>query len=83
MLRVIFDEKEKFVLPEAGEVPRQFDLTPYDVATMCGIPYVQQRTAVEEFLKRAPVKLDDRGKIFVPDCVEIVKAAIFYRKQLS
>ena len=76
-------EKEKFVLPEAGKVPRQFDLTPYDVATMCGIPYVQQRTAVEEFLKRAPVKLDDRGKIFVPDCVEIVKAAIFYRKQLS
>jgi CRP-like cAMP-binding protein len=76
-------EKEKFVLPEAGKVPRQFDLTPGDIATMCGIPYEKQRLTIEAFLKQAPVKLDDRGKIFVPDCVEIVKAAIFYRKQLS
>ena len=76
-------EKEKFVPPVAGKVPRQFDLTPSDVANMCGVPYEKQRLIVEAFLKQAPVRLDGNGKIFAPDCVEIVKAAAFYRKQLS
>ena len=76
-------EKEKFVPPAAGKVPRQFDLTPSDVANMCGVPYEKQRLIVDAFLQQAPVRLDVNGKIFAPDCVEIVKAAAFYRKQLS
>ena len=76
-------EKEKFVPPAAGKVPHQFDLTPGDVANMCGVPYEKQRLIVDAFLQQAPVRLDVNGKIFAPDCVEIVKAATFYRKQLS
>lgn len=76
-------EKEKFIPPAAGKVPRQFDLTPSDVANMCGVPYEKQRLIVDAFLQQAPVRLDVNGKIFAPDCVEIVKAAAFYRKQLS
>ena len=76
-------EKEKFTPPPSGKVPRQFDLTPTDVANMCGVPYEKHRAAVEDFLTHAPVRLDENGRIFTPDCVEIMKAAAFYRKQLS
>ena len=44
---------------------------------------ISKPESVDAFLQQAPVRLDVNGKIFAPDCVEIVKAAAFYRKQLS
>ena len=76
-------EKEKFVSSDVGKVPWNFDLTPADVANMCGIPYEKQRLVVEDFLRQAPVRLWEQDKIFAPSCVEILKAAAFYRKQAA
>ena len=58
----------------------QFDLTPYDLANMCGIPQEQQAIALGQFIKDSRVRLVS-NKIYIADCRELMKAAEFYRKQ--
>lgn len=58
----------------------QFDLSPIDLANMCGITSEQQRSCIEAFLKDPRIKLIN-DKIYVSDCQDIVKSASYYRKQ--
>ena len=73
-------EKERFV-PTRTKVAKHFDFTPQDLANMTGIPLINQRNVIEQFLRLDPVRVDEKGKVFVPDCADILKAAAFYRKQ--
>ncbi|MBO5137460.1 MAG: cyclic nucleotide-binding domain-containing protein [Spirochaetaceae bacterium] len=75
-------EKEKFVPNPTSKTPRQFDLTPQDLANMCGIPHDDQGNVIQQFLENAPVRQTENNKILVPDCAEVLKSAAFYRKQL-
>ncbi|MBQ9238040.1 MAG: cyclic nucleotide-binding domain-containing protein [Treponema sp.] len=71
-------EKSKLML--TGKVPLQTDLTLIDLANMCGIPQGMQTEAIYRFQSDSPVKLVN-GKVFIPDCLEMVKQAAFYRRQ--
>jgi CRP-like cAMP-binding protein len=73
-------EKAKITL--APNVSYQTDLTPYDVANMCGIPQDQQSAPLYKLETDPHVKLVD-NKILVPDVLELFKQAAFYRKQNS
>jgi len=56
----------------------QFDITPYDLANMCGIPQEEQGSLLATFVKDSRIKLVN-NKIFVPDCYEITKIGPLYR----
>ncbi|HOE09141.1 MAG TPA: cAMP-binding protein, partial [Treponemataceae bacterium] len=58
----------------------QFDLTPFDLANMCGIPQEEQGFCLNTFIKDPRVKLN-ANKIYISDCAELVKTASYYRKQ--
>jgi hypothetical protein len=47
---------------------------------MCGIPRELQAEGLYKLESDSHVKLAN-GKILVPDCLELVKQAAFYRKQ--
>ena len=74
---------EQTILSASGKIVHTFDLTPADVSNMCGISQANQYMAVEHFLKQGYISLDENGKLFVSDCRELMKAAAFYRKQIS
>jgi len=57
----------------------QTDYTPQNIAELCGIDSNSQREVIEKFMQLAHVKYN-RGKILVPDCLELVKQAEFFRK---
>lgn len=71
---------------EKGRIPvckgkgHQYDLTPYDLANMCGIPHEQQAIALGQFIQDPRVRLIG-NKIFIPDCIELMKMSEFFRKQ--
>ena len=72
-------EKTKINLSQQN-VQYQTDLTPYDLANMCGIPKEQQAESLIRLQSDSHVRFVN-GKILVPDCRELVKQAAFYRKQ--
>ncbi|MBP3708802.1 MAG: cyclic nucleotide-binding domain-containing protein [Treponema sp.] len=72
-------EKTKLNFMQAN-VQYQTDLTPYDLANMCGIPKEQQAESLLRLQSDSHVRFVN-GKILVPDCMELVKQAAFYRKQ--
>lgn len=57
----------------------QFDLTPYDLANMCGIPQEEQASCLQSFIKDSRVKIIN-GKIYISDCYEILKTTALRRK---
>lgn len=71
---------EKAKITIAANVQYQTDLTIYDLANMCGIPKEMQAEGLYKLQTDPHVKLVD-GKILVPDCLELMKQAAFYRKQ--
>ena len=56
------------------------ELTIEDLVNMCAIPKNQQASVKFQFYENAPVKFIE-NKIFIPDCLEILKQAAIYRKQ--
>jgi CRP-like cAMP-binding protein len=72
-------EKAKINL-STSNVQFQTDLTLIDLANMCGIPQNMQTTALYQIQTDPHIKIVD-GKILIPDCLELVKQAAFYRKQ--
>ncbi|ERF61524.1 Crp/Fnr family transcriptional regulator [Treponema socranskii] len=72
-------EKTKINLSQQN-VQYQTDLTPYDLANMCGLPKEQQAESLIRLQSDSHVRFIN-GKILVPDCRELVKQAAFYRKQ--
>jgi len=71
---------EKNRAPLGKNASHQFDLTPYDLAHMCGIPQEQQAIVLGQFIKDPRVRLVS-NKIYIADCRELMKASEFYRKQ--
>ncbi|MGI5173528.1 Crp/Fnr family transcriptional regulator [Treponema sp. OMZ 840] len=71
---------EKNRVPLGKGASHQFDLTPYDLANMCGIPQEEQAIILAQFIKDPRVRLVG-NKIYISDCRELMKAAEFYRKQ--
>jgi len=71
---------EKAKINLAPNVQFQTDLTVYDLANMCGIPKEQQAEALYKLESDSHIKLVE-NKIMIPDCLELVKQAAFYRKQ--
>ena len=73
-------EKQRIDIDKMTTKAKQTDLTPKDVANMCGIPNEQQPRAIYDFSTSSQIKLVD-GKIYIKDVPELVKQAAFYRKQ--
>ncbi|MCQ2611548.1 MAG: cyclic nucleotide-binding domain-containing protein [Treponema sp.] len=71
---------EKTNINIAPGVSFQSTLTCMDLANMCGINQQQVAAAVYNLQNDPRIKLVD-GKIFVPNCMELIKQAAFYRKQ--
>ncbi len=60
----------------------QLNLTPYDLARMCGIPQEQQTAALQPFLSNPRIRIVG-GNLYVPDIEEVVKSAEFFRRQAA
>ncbi len=73
-------EKQKINIDKLMSKTQQTDLTPKDIANMCGIPLDQQPRAIYEFSQSSHIKLVD-NKIYIKDIPELLKQSLFYRKQ--
>lgn len=62
--------------------PYQSDISVMDLATMCVIPQHHLYTVTSEFQSNGRIKIIN-GKIYVPDCLEVLKQSAFCRKQKS
>jgi CRP-like cAMP-binding protein len=71
---------EKAKMNLTSKTQYQTDLSVYDLANMCGIPKEQQMEGIFKLQNDSHIKIF-AGKILVPDCLELVKQAAFYRKQ--
>ena len=59
--------------------PYQSDLTPKDLVGMCTIPANQEASVLYQLSTDKTLKIIG-GKIYIPDCLEILKQAAFFRK---
>ncbi|AEE16884.1 Crp/Fnr family transcriptional regulator [Treponema brennaborense] len=73
-------EKAKIAVDSPVKVSFTFDLSPEDIADMCGISHDMQGMAINRFMDTAPVRRDGR-KLLVTDCLEVIKSAAVHRKQ--
>ena len=71
-------EKQKIVADRIG-TSHQTDLTPKDLANMCGIQSNYQPKAIYDFQQSSNIKIIN-GKILIKDCLEIAKLSAFLRK---
>lgn len=60
--------------------PYQTNLTVDDIAAMCGFKQEERRKYIYSFQNSCLFSIHN-GKIFIPDCLELIKQAAFYRKQ--
>lgn len=74
-------EKAKVSIDPKLKTPYQTDLTPQDIATMCGLTQNEQNLYLHKFMMDPHVKMGPENKILVPDCLELIKQSAFYRKQ--
>ncbi|MFA6937638.1 MAG: cyclic nucleotide-binding domain-containing protein [Treponema sp.] len=82
MIDMLALQVEKIKITIAPNVSYQTDLTAYDVANMCGIPQDEQASPMYKLSTDSHVRIVD-GKILIPDVLELLKQAAFYRKQNS
>lgn len=73
-------EKQRLPLSESSPTSLQLDISPQELANMCAIPPNEQYTTLDLFEREQRVRVI-RNKLFVPDCLEIIKHAAYYRKQ--
>lgn len=74
-------EKEKIEILHGRKTTHQFNFTAEDLANMCGISHDIRWTVIQQFLENPLIKIMENKKLFVLDCLEIIKTASFYRKQ--
>ena len=74
-------EKQRIELGTT-KVSLQTEITPKDLANMCGLPNNQQPMAISQLNNDSNVNIV-AGKIFIKDVLELTKQAAFYRKQNS
>ncbi|MCR4821991.1 MAG: cyclic nucleotide-binding domain-containing protein [Treponema sp.] len=82
MTDILALEVEKMRINLSKGTQYQTNLTVEDIATMCGLTKTEQAQSLYSFTNSPLVKLI-KGKIFIPDCSELVKQAAFYRKQAA
>ena len=80
MLDMLALQIEKAKISIQNKTSYQTDMTPQDIAAMCGLTQSEQNLYLHKFMSDPHVKLV-QNKILVPDCLELVKQAAFYRKQ--
>lgn len=73
-------EKQKINIDKLVTKGMQTDLTPKDLANMCGLPIDVQPKTIYDFQQSSHIKLVD-NKIYIKDVPELVKQTSFYRKQ--
>ena len=73
-------EKQRLALSEASPTALHLDISPQELANMCAIPPAEQYSILELFLKENRVKVI-KNRLYVPNCLEIIKHAAYYRKQ--
>ncbi|MCR4578912.1 MAG: Crp/Fnr family transcriptional regulator [Treponema sp.] len=71
-------EKQKITLNTSNH-NMVFDLTPKDLANMCGLPSHLHPKAIHDFGQLSNYR-PENGKIIVKDVQELIKQAAFYRK---
>ncbi len=72
-------EKQKIAI-SSNKQSMQTELTPKDLANMCGLPAQLQSKAIYELEQSDNYRIKG-GKIFIKDLLELTKQAAFYRKQ--
>lgn len=72
-------EKQKITIGN-NKQSLQTELTPKDLANMCGLPAQLQAKAIYDFEQNTNIKIIN-GNIFIKDLLELTKQAAFYRKQ--
>ncbi|MCR5189691.1 MAG: Crp/Fnr family transcriptional regulator [Treponema sp.] len=72
-------EKQKISIG-TNKQSMQTELTPKDLANMCGLPSQYQAKAIYELQQSSNIRIEN-GKIFIKDLLELTKQAAFYRKQ--
>ena len=60
----------------------QTNFTAEDIATMCGLSKSEQARCLYNFMNSPLVRIE-KGRVLIPDCLELLKQAEFYRKQLQ
>ncbi|MCR4790268.1 MAG: Crp/Fnr family transcriptional regulator [Treponemataceae bacterium] len=80
LLDMLALQLEKGKIQVAKGEGHQFDLTPTDLANMCGIPKEIQYNIIQTFLQNSRVKLINE-KIFIKDSSELIDFAIYVRNQ--
>ena len=73
---------EKMRVPTTKGSQYMTSFTAEDIATMCGLSKNDQARYLVKFMT-APVIRIEKGKIFIPDCLELMKQADFYHNQLQ
>lgn len=81
MTDILALELEKMRIAMRKGTQYMTNLTVDDVATMCGFKKEELAKAMYSFTNSPLIKIVE-GKIFIPDCLELVKQAAFYRKQV-
>jgi CRP-like cAMP-binding protein len=79
LLDMLAIQIEKAKVPLTPNSAYQFDITPYDLASMCGIPKDEQAQHMLSFSRDPRIKIVD-GKIHVSDCAGLVKMTEFFHK---
>ncbi|MBQ9207528.1 MAG: cyclic nucleotide-binding domain-containing protein [Treponema sp.] len=73
---------EKMRIPVGKGSQFMTNFTAEDIATMCGLSKNDQARYLYTFMKTPIIKIE-KGKILIPDCLELLKQAEFYRKQVQ
>ena len=74
-------EKNRVQIDPNNRTSYQTDLTPLDIATMCGLTQDEKNIYAHQFMMDPHVKITPDNKIFVVDCLELIKQSAFIRKQ--
>ncbi|WP_433033852.1 Crp/Fnr family transcriptional regulator [Treponema pectinovorum] len=74
-------EKSRVNINSKSKAPYQTDLTPQDIATMCGLTQSEQNLNLYKFMMDPHIRLTSENKILVLDCLELLKQSAFFRKQ--
>ncbi len=74
-------EKARVQIDPKNKTAYQTDLTPLEIATMCGLSQKEKELYVSHFNVSPHVRIEKDNKILVPDCLELIKHCAFVRKQ--
>lgn len=81
MIDMLALQLEKNRIPMEKSQAHHTSFTCEDIATMCGFSKLEQSRCLPDFMRNRSIRIE-KGKIFIPDCLELYKEADFQRKQI-